>query len=47
MNNNSKIFCFGFGQVAKYFIKSLILKKRKFDLVVTSRSKTKKKKFFK
>ncbi len=46
MNNNSKIFCFGFGQVAKYFIKSLILKKKKFDLVTTSRSKTKKKKFF-
>ena len=45
MNNNSKIFCFGFGQVAKYFIKSLILKKRKFDLVVTSRAKTKKKNF--
>ena len=35
-----KIFCFGFGQVAKSFIKKLILEKKIFDLSITSRQKT-------
>ena len=32
-----KIFCFGFGQVAKYFVKKLIKEKVVVDLNVTSR----------
>ena len=36
------IFCFGFGQVAKYFIKNLS-KKYNINLVTTSRNKTQKK----
>ena len=40
-----KIFCFGFGQVAKNFIKRLNEKKIKFQLIATSRDKTKIKEF--
>ena len=40
------IFCFGFGQVAKNFIKKLIIEKYNINLSVTSRSETSKK-FFK
>ena len=39
------IFCFGFGQVAKYFIKNLS-KKYNINLVTTSRNKTQKKEIF-
>jgi len=39
------IFCFGFGQVAKNFINKINLEKIKVNLSVTSRDKTKEKKF--
>ena len=35
-----KIFCFGFGQVAKNFINKLINEKEDFDLNITSRQET-------
>ncbi len=38
-----KIFCFGFGQVAKNFVMKLCSEKIKFNLCVTSREKTKEK----
>ena len=34
------LFCFGFGQVAKDFLKKLIKNKIKINLVTTSRKKT-------
>ena len=37
---NINIFCFGFGQVAKNFIKKLNLEKFDINLSVTSREKT-------
>ena len=40
MTKKFKLFCFGFGQVAQYFIKNLLSKKYKFDFVVTTTSKT-------
>jgi len=40
-----KIFCFGFGQVAKYFIKKVIKEKHKIELNISSRKKTNKSKF--
>ena len=43
--NNLNIFCFGFGQVAKCFIKKLRLKKFNINLSTTSRKNTRKKKF--
>jgi len=36
----TKIFCFGFGQVAESFINKLINEKKEFDLSVTSRQET-------
>jgi nucleoside-diphosphate-sugar epimerase len=39
------IFCFGFGQVAKNFIKKLIIEKYDIKLTITSRSASQKKKF--
>ena len=39
------IFCFGFGQVAKYFIKNLS-KKYRVNLSITSREKSQKKEIF-
>ena len=39
------IFCFGFGQVAKNFIKKLIIEKYNIKLTTTSRSESQKKKF--
>ena len=39
------IFCFGFGQVAKNFIKKINSENLKIDLTVTSRSKSEKKSF--
>ena len=35
-----KIFCFGFGQVAKYFVKKLLSENQKIDLSVTSRKES-------
>ena len=40
-----KVFCFGFGQVAKYFVKKIINQNRTFELSVTSRQKTHKEVF--
>ena len=40
MKKNFKLFCFGFGQVANYFVKSLIKKNFSFDLVSTNTNKT-------
>jgi len=39
----NKYFFFGFGQVAKYFLKYLIKKKKKFEFNTTSTLPTKKK----
>ena len=41
---NFKLFCFGFGQVAKYFVKNLIEKNYKFDLITTNTTDTQTKK---
>ncbi len=38
--SKQKLFCFGFGQVAKSFINKLIDEKKDFDLSVTSRQET-------
>ena len=38
--SKTKIFCFGFGQVAESFINKLINEKKNFDLSVTSRQET-------
>ena len=35
-----KVFCFGFGQVAKYFIKKILKEKIALELNVTSRKNT-------
>ena len=35
-----KVFCFGFGQVAEFFINKLIQEKKDFDLSITSRQET-------
>ena len=35
-----KLFCFGFGQVAKYFVKNLIEKNYKFNLITTNTTAT-------
>ena len=43
--NKIKVFCFGFGQVAKYFVKKIIKEKQAIDLNVTSRKETKKNTF--
>ena len=45
MKKNCKIFCFGFGQVAKFFIKSLIENGLNFDLVTTNTTATQSTKF--
>tara|TARA_B100001175_G_scaffold207944_1_gene176470 strand:- start:2661 stop:3536 length:876 start_codon:yes stop_codon:yes gene_type:complete len=42
---NLNIFCFGFGQVAKNFIKKIKLENFNINLTTTSRSKTHKEKF--
>ena len=41
----TKVFCFGFGQVAESFINKLISEKKDFDLSVTSRQETHQVKF--
>ena len=38
--SKTKVFCFGFGQVAENFINKLINEKKDFDLSVTSRQET-------
>ena len=38
--SKTKVFCFGFGQVAESFINKLISEKKDFDLSVTSRQET-------
>ena len=43
---NINIFCFGFGQVAKNFIKKLIIEKYNITLTATSRNKSSKKIFY-
>ena len=41
MKKKFKLFCFGFGQVAKYFVKNLIKNKENFNLVTTNTKETK------
>ena len=45
MKKKFKLFCFGFGQVAKYFVKSLIKNNFNFDLIATNTTKTQSKEF--
>ena len=35
-----KIFCFGFGQVARHFVKKLVKENVKFELNITTRNKS-------
>jgi len=44
MKKNFKLFCFGFGQVARYFVKNLIKNNFNFNFVTTSTSGTELKK---
>ena len=44
--SKTKVFCFGFGQVAESFINKLIYEKKDFDLSVTSRQETHQIEFF-
>jgi len=41
MKKKFKLFCFGFGQVGKYFVKNLIKNKFNFSLITTNTTKTK------
>ena len=34
-----KVFCFGFGQVAKYFVRKIIKEKKSIELNISSRQK--------
>ena len=43
--NKIKVFCFGFGQVAKYFIEKIIKENQTLELNISSRQKTHKKTF--
>ena len=45
MNKKIKLFCFGFGQVAKYFIKNLIKNNINFELFSTNTKGTQIKNF--
>ena len=40
MKKKFKLFCFGFGQVANYFVRNLIKHNLKFDLIATNTSST-------
>ena len=40
MKKDFKLFCFGFGQVAQYFVQNLIKKNFKFQLIATNTKKT-------
>ena len=46
MKKKFKLFCFGFGQVAKYFVKNLVKNNFNFDLVATNTKKTSLEEFF-
>jgi nucleoside-diphosphate-sugar epimerase len=41
MKKKFKLFCFGFGQVGKYFVNNLIKNKFNFSLITTNTTKTK------
>ena len=43
--NKMNVFCFGFGQVAKSFVKKLKTEKIPFQLTTTSREGTERKNF--
>ena len=45
MNKKIKLFCFGFGQVAKYFVRNLKKNKINFELFATNTKGTQLKKF--
>ena len=45
MTKKFKLFCFGFGQVAKYFVKNLIKDNLDFDLIATNTTGTQLKEF--
>jgi len=45
MKKDLKLFCFGFGQVARYFVQNLIKKNIKFKLIATNTKKTQIKNF--
>ena len=45
MTKKFKLFCFGFGQVAKYFVKNLIKDNLNFDLIATNTTGTQLKEF--
>ena len=45
MEKKFKLFCFGFGQVAKYFVRNLVKNNFKFDLISTNTEKTQLKEF--
>ena len=40
-----KVFCFGFGQVAKYFVRKILKENRELELNISSRKKTHSSKF--
>ena len=40
-----KVFCFGFGQVAQYFVRKILKENRELELNITSRNKTNTTKF--
>ena len=44
MKTRVKLFCFGFGQVARYFVKNLLKKKIDLELATTNTKKTELKK---
>tara|TARA_B100000029_G_scaffold485521_1_gene538932 strand:- start:1897 stop:2775 length:879 start_codon:yes stop_codon:yes gene_type:complete len=44
MKRKIKLFCFGFGQVGKYFVRNLLKRKIDFDLVTTNTEESKEKK---
>ena len=46
MKEKINLFCFGFGQVAKYFVKNLIKKKINFNLFTTNTKETYFKEFY-
>ena len=46
MKKKLRLFCFGFGQVAEYFVKNLIKKNTDFNLITTNTSGTQLKKIY-
>ena len=45
MKKKFKLFCFGFGQVAKYFVNNLVKNNFNFELITTNTTKTQLKNF--